>query len=186
MPDQTRIRGLALRAAPLFGFWLILSGKFDPFHLGLGLLTAIGVSLATRRLGRTASPGNADERGGSGPAPTLRAHRFPAYALWLVGQILRSALEVAKLVLDPRLPISPRLVRIEDRLQHPLARLALAHSITLTPGTVTIDCDEDGMLVHAIDRERARGLERGGGSMAERIRRLFATKRRRPLKDPGR
>ena len=169
MPDWNRIRGLALRAAPLFVFWVILSGKFDAFHLGLGLLTALGVTRATLRIGPPPSPPDGGEPGGG----RLRPLRLPAYALWLVGQILGSAFEIARLVLDPRLPISPRLVRIEDRLPHPVARLALAHSITLTPGTVTISCDRSGMVVHAIDARRAVGLERDGGPMAARIRRLF-------------
>lgn len=169
MPDRTRIRGLALPTAALFGFWVVLSGKLDLFHLGVGLLTATSVSLATRPLQFHSTTGR--ERGGAG----LRAHRAPGYLLWLAGQILGSAVDVARLVLDPRLPISPRLVRIEDELPHPLARLALAHSITLTPGTVTIDCDPDGMVIHAIDKERAESLRQGDGSMAERIGRLFAS-----------
>ena len=154
----------------LFGFWVALSGKLDAFHLSIGLITAVAVALATGKLYRVPPlPMPADE---FARAP-LRWRRFLAYWMWLLVQIFRSAVQVAKLVLHPRLPIAPRVVRIADDLPHPVARLTLAHSITLTPGTVTIDCDDDGMVVHALDPGAAAGLGTGGGPMAERVRALF-------------
>ena len=67
-----------------------------------------------------------------GRAP-LRWRHFLTYTVWLVWQVFRSAIQVAKLILHPRLPIAPRMIRIADDLPHPVARLTLAHSITLTP-----------------------------------------------------
>ena len=172
MSDQRRpVLPVALAAGLLFGFWIALSAKLDAFHLSLGLLTAVAVTLATRRLYR-ASP-QPMPAGEFGRAP-LRWRRFLTYSVWLLWQIFRSAIQVAKLILHPRLPIAPRMVRIADDLPHPIARLTLAHSITLTPGTVTVDCDEEGMVVHAIDPESAASLGSDGGPMADRVRRLFA------------
>ena len=88
-------------------------------------------------------------------------------------QIFRSAAQVARIVLDPRLPVRPTVVRIEDDLPHPVARLTLAHSITLTPGTVTIGCDEDSLTVHALDARAATSLGAGGGPIADRVKRLY-------------
>ncbi len=161
---------MAVAAGLLFGFWIALSGKLDAFHLALGLITAAAVALATRRLYRAPpQPMPADEFGRA----LLRWPRFLAYSVWLLWQIFRSAVQVAKLILHPRLPIAPRMVRIADDLPHPVARLTLAHSITLTPGTVTVDCDDEGMLVHAIDPEAAASLGSDGGPMADRVRAVF-------------
>lgn len=171
MSDQRRpVLPVAVAAGLLFGFWVALSGKLDAFHLSLGLLTAVAVTLATRRLYRAPpQPMPADE---FGRAP-LRWRHFLTYSVWLLWQIFRSAIQVAKLILHPRLPIAPRMVRIADDLPHPVARLTLAHSITLTPGTVTVDCDNEGMVVHAIDPESAANLGSDGGPMADRVRAVF-------------
>lgn len=164
------VRPLLVAVVGLFGFWIALSAQFDAFHLAIGLLTAVTIGLATSKLYRVPPlPMPAAE---FGRAPR-RWRRFLAYWGWLLVQIFRSAIGVAKLVLHPRLPIAPRVVRIADDLPHPVARLTLAHSITLTPGTVTIDCDDDGMVIHALDREAAADLGASGGQMAERVRALF-------------
>ncbi len=161
---------MAVAAGLLFGFWVALSGKLDAFHLSLGLITAIAIAVATGRLYLAAPrPMPADE---FGRAP-LRWRHFLTYSVWLLWQIFRSAIQVARLVLHPRLPIAPRMVRIADDLPHPIARLTLAHSITLTPGTVTVDCDDTGMVVHAIDPEAAAALGNDGGPMADRVRAVF-------------
>ena len=163
-------RPVVVATVLLFGFWVALSGKLDAFHLSLGLITAVAVALATARLYQVPpQPMPPDE---FGRAP-LRWRLFLGYWMWLVVQIFRSAIEVSKLVLNPRLPIAPRVVRIADDLPHPIARLTLAHSITLTPGTVTIDCDDDGMEIHALDPEAASSLGTDGGPMAARVRALF-------------
>lgn len=159
-----------MAAGLLFAFWIALSGKLDAFHVSLGLITAAAVALATGKLFRAPpQPMPADE---FGRAP-LRWRHFLTYSVWLLWQIFRSAIQVAKLILHPRLPIAPRMVRIADDLPHPIARLTLAHSITLTPGTVTVDCDDDGMVVHAIDPESAASLGSDGGPMADRVRAVF-------------
>lgn len=159
-----------MAAGLLFAFWIALSGKLDAFHVSLGLITAAAVALATGKLFRAPpQPMPADE---FGRAP-LRWRHFLTYSVWLLWQIFRSAIQVAKLILHPRLPIAPRMVRIADDLPHPIARLTLAHSITLTPGTVTVDCDDDGMVVHAIDPESAASLGSDGGPMANRVRAVF-------------
>ena len=154
----------------LFGFWVALSGELDAFHLSLGLIAAIWVALATGKLYRAhPQPMPASEFG----RVPLRWRHFLAYGIWLLVQVFRSAIHVVKLVLNPRLPIAPRMVRIADDLPHPLARLTLAHSITLTPGTVTVDCDDEGMVVHAIDAASAASLGKDGGPMAGRVRAVF-------------
>lgn len=170
MSDLTSFRPQIVTAAALFGLWIALSQKLDAFHLSLGLITAVAVALATGRLYRARpQPMPADEF----VRILLRWRHFLIYSVWLLWQIFRSAIQVAKLILHPRLPIAPRMVRIADDLPHPIARLTLAHSITLTPGTVTVDCDDEGMVVHAIDPESAAALGSDGGPMADRVRAVF-------------
>jgi multicomponent Na+:H+ antiporter subunit E len=53
--------------------------------------------------------------------------------------------------LDPKLPIRPGIVRVRTKLKSPLARLILANSITLTPGTFVVDIQEDIIYVHWIE-----------------------------------
>ncbi len=162
---------LLAAATPLFGFWVVLSGKLDAFHLGIGLLTAVVVAAVTQRVYRlrpVSMPGREFAR------TIVLVHRPLAYLAWLLVEILLSAIHVARIVLNPRLPIRPTVVTIADALPHPVARLTLAHSITLTPGTVTIGCDEDSLTVHALDARSAAGLGRDGGAIADRVRRLYA------------
>lgn len=177
MPDRSPpvlavgARPAVITAVFLFGLWVALSGKLDGFHLALGLISATAVAFATRGLYRSSPrPMPADE---FARAP-LKWHHFLAYWLWLVVQIFRAAIDVARVVLSPRLPIAPRVVRVADDLPHPIARVTLAHSITLTPGTVTIDCDDGGLEVHALDEAAAASVDGDGGRIARRVRRLFA------------
>lgn len=161
---------VVLAFVALLAFWIVLSGKFDALHLIPGIAAAAATAwFAGRLLEMPPSPAPGEEIA----RLPRRAAALAGYALWLAVQIVHSALRVARLVLDPRMPISPSVTRIEDRLPHPLARLILAHSITLTPGTVTLDADREGLTIHSLDRESAAGVKPDGGRIAARIRRLF-------------
>lgn len=154
----------------LFLFWTVLSGKFDAFHLSLGAASAAAVAYTGRRLAGV-HPAVKDLH-----AATWRG--WPGYAFWLLKEIVLSAWDVAKIVLTPGLPISPRLVKFHCDLGHTVAHLALTNSITLTPGTVTVHCDARGeYVVHAITREAQEALlppSGEDGEMIARVRGLFA------------
>lgn len=157
----------------LFGFWILLSGHFDALHLGMGIAASLGVALASRPL-LALSPA-------MGPAPGMAAAgplllRVAAYAAWLAGQIVISSVQVAWVVLHPRMPISPRVIRFRAPLPHPLAGVTLAQSITLTPGTVTLDVQGDEFVVHALTPSTAATVDADGdgeADMPRRVRRLF-------------
>ncbi len=79
-------------------------------------------------------------------------------------------------VLNPKLPISPKLVKFKTNLKRPIAKLALANSITLTPGTVTVDVEGDEFEVHALMESSLSALnekEGAAGEMIERIQTAF-------------
>lgn len=162
------LRHILIWTATLFALWMTLSGEFDGFHLGVGLASAIGVAVITRPL-LCLPPALGAEAGG------LPLRRFLLYLPWLLREIVVAAVQVAWVVLQPRMPIAPRLVRFKAPLPHTLARLTLANSITLTPGTVTLDVDGDDFVIHALTEASAHSLEPGGveGEMQRRVRAVF-------------
>jgi multicomponent Na+:H+ antiporter subunit E len=87
-----------------------------------------------------------------------------------VKEILVSAWRVARIIVHPRLPVSPTLARFRPSQQSTVGLVTHANSITLTPGTVTVEAGRDEFLVHALTREGARGL--AGSEMDRRVRRL--------------
>lgn len=132
--------GLALTAA-LAVMWWVLSGHTEPLILAFGVLTVlVGVGAAWRM-------GLLDREG----APYQALHRRFAYWTWLGGEIAKANIAVVKLALRPDLDITPRLVRMPARQTSPLGVAVFANSITLTPGTVSVDVEENEILVHAID-----------------------------------
>ena len=169
MPTMSHLRQVLPLALTLFVFWLILSGKFDAFHVSIGAVSALCIALGTRRL-LLLPP----DIGPPGMHPTnVLPLRFLGYIPWLIWQIIVSSLYVAYVVLHPRMPIQPRLLRFDTSFPHVLAQLTLATSITLTPGTVTLDVDDGEFLVHALTDTSAQGLEPHGGAMHRRVAALF-------------
>ena len=148
----------------LAAFWIGLSGYFDAIHLTWGLVAVTLVSAVSARTPRD-GPSVVTEAG--------QVARLFGYIPWLLWQIALANWDVALRVLGVR-PVDPRVVRFRPELGSDFGRVALANSITLTPGTVTIEVEEDGaFLVHAIAEPAAEGLL--GGAMAERVRRVEGT-----------
>jgi multicomponent Na+:H+ antiporter subunit E len=131
--------------------WLLWSGLFKPLLLGLGLLSCLLTFLVVRRMGYFDNHMFA-----------LRfSFRLFAYWAWLGREIFRSSIQVARVVLDPALPISPRTIEIESSSVHPFDQVTLANSITLTPGTLALDLHEGIIKVHTLTEDGARDLMTG-------------------------
>jgi multicomponent Na+:H+ antiporter subunit E len=139
---------LILKTTALFGMWVMLSGQFDPLHLGLGLVLSFFVAWIN-----------------SGHSPFVPRFqlwgRIILYLPWLFVRIVQSSLHVTKLILDPRLPIHPRLIRYESKLKEPSAVVLLGNSITLTPGTITAEVNGKVLLVHAMDEVSSEDVTSG-------------------------
>lgn len=147
----------------MFGFWILLSGKFDLFHLTLGVLSSALVAfLSTDIFMFDAKGSNKLQTGG----------RFLLYLPWLLYQIILSTLHVTFLALHPKMKelIDPTIVTFKTKLQTDIAKVALANSITLTPGTITIRIEGQVFYVHAISRKAAASLP---GEMEERLAHVF-------------
>lgn len=134
--------GLVLALAAL---WFALSGQTTPFFIGLGVvsvLLTLWLAGRLRIIDRNASP----------------YHRLPqmlVYLGWLIVEIVKANIAVIARVLGPRHAIDPAVVRMRTRAHTDLGKALFANSITLTPGTVTIDVQGDKVMVHALVREKA-------------------------------
>ena len=95
---------------------------------------------------------------------------FYSYIPWLLKEVIVSNIDVARRIMDPALPIRPVVAQVRARQQKELWRVIYANSITLTPGTVSIDLDGDQVMVHALCREEAE--EDIAGGMNRRVAEL--------------
>ena len=73
------------------------------------------------------------------------------YVIFLFIEILKANFDVARRVISPKIPINPGIVTVKTKLKTAMGRMILANSITLTPGTLTVDIDEDTLYIHWID-----------------------------------
>jgi len=157
-----RLVDRAALAGALFVFWLLMSGIYTPFLVLSGLGCALAVTALAARM-------EVIDREGQ---PLYLMPAALAYWPWLALEILKSGWSVARIILDPRLPISPALVRFRPSQESAVGLVTHANSITLTPGTVTIEARPEEFLVHAITRAGADGL--AGSEMDRRVSRFEA------------
>jgi multicomponent Na+:H+ antiporter subunit E len=160
------LRLYLLTALALSLLWLAFSGKLDPVHLSYGAVSVLLVLWLSRRLVvRPEGPRDAKM------VSALRLGPAIAYPFWLAWQILLANLQVAWIVINPRMPIDPVLLRFRCGMKDDLSRVVLGNSITLTPGTFTLRITDDEFLVHAIHPGLAQGLL--DGSMQRRVASVF-------------
>ena len=137
--------------AVLFAVWVLLSGHFDPLMLAFGLASCALVVFVTTRMDVVDREGH----------PIDLTWGALIYWPWLFKEIILANIDVARRVLSPTLNISPTLVRLKASQRSDLGQVIYANSITLTPGTVSIDVANGEILVHAISLEGAEALIEG-------------------------
>jgi len=158
--DHTLKKSLVLFFA-LAVLWLLWSGLYLPLIMALGLASCLLVVFLVRRF----------DRFGHSSVPMHPGSGIVTYWFWLVKEIVLSSLQVTRIILSPQLRISPRLIKVAAIPRGEVARVVLGNSITLTPGTLTTDIDDDGMItVHALTSEGADGVL--SGEMNRRVGRL--------------
>jgi len=152
----------AQAAFVLFAFWLVLTGSFAPLDFALG--AAFSLLLAVWAV-RFLWPDDA-------PAVTAaQALRFVLYVPRLLASVLLAAIHVAEVVLDPRMPITPSIIRHRAVFRRAVSRVAFANSITLTPGTLTVDVDGDTFYIHCLAERFATDI--ATGELERRVSRVF-------------
>ena len=141
----------------LFASWLLMSGVFEPLIIGLGVFSCAVVVFIALRMDVI------DHEA----VPVHLTAKMLIYWPWLLWEIIKANIDVTKRILGLA-KISPTMVRIKTTQKTDLGLVIFANSITLTPGTISIDVEKDGyILVHALSREGTQGLE--GGDMDRRV-----------------
>ncbi len=153
-----------MRVASLAGFlmvfWLALSGHYTAWLIGMGVLSTLAVVFVARRMGVTDAEGH----------PVQMLPGAPLYFPWLAKEIAVSAWRVTRIILNPRLPISPTMTVVTAGQKTTAGMATYANSITLTPGTITVGASGDQLTVHALVSENATDLE--AGEMDARVTRF--------------
>jgi len=147
---------------PLAGFWLLLSGHYTPLLLVLGAGSVGLVVWLVHRMGIVDYES----------VPLRPAPRLPRYLWWLAGEVLRSSVSVTRQVWSPRRALRPVIGVVPTPGLPELSQVIYANSITLTPGTLSLQVDDDGIEVHSLDPAGLRELRAGG--MRDRVRKLEA------------
>jgi multicomponent Na+:H+ antiporter subunit E len=104
----------------------------------------------------------------------LNVGRFILYLPWLTWQIVTASLQVAYVVMSPRMPIDPALVKFKTKLSNISSKVILGNSITLTPGTITLNITGDEFLVHSLMDVSFSGIE--NDALPLKVARLFDRK----------
>lgn len=138
-------------SATLFGFWLALSGHYTPTFIVVGAICAVLIVTYSVRMSVV------DEEG----HPVHLALRAITYWPWLMVEIAKAAWDVTRIILSPSLPISPTMIKIKAEQKTGLGVSIFANSITLTPGTISVDVEGGEILVHALSKAGADDLEEG-------------------------
>ncbi len=152
----------------LFIFWMLLSGSTQPKFLIYGVLTSIIAAWVSYPLLLISNSDETKLYFAFGVNPV----KLAAYAVWLAWQLVTANLDVIRATVRPEIEIDPCVVRFHYQTDNPMAKVVLANSITLTPGTVTMNVEEDGLYeVHALTIGAAEGLR--NGDMQKKVAWLF-------------
>ena len=138
-PNQNSLRQKAEIFAFLLLFWVLLNGSFVPEVLSVGAVVALTIMLFSRN-------GMTFLTGFRYTPNAIRATLL--YLLFFFKELMKANLRLAKIVLSPSLPINPGFVKVRTKLESPMGRLLLANSITLTPGTLTVEMEGEWLYVH--------------------------------------
>ena len=165
---QNRLLNTIVLAAVLMALWFIMSQKTEPKFLMLGAASSILIAAFCSRI--LIMKGAVSGREYS--LLSFNPFKMAAYFCWLLVQVIKSALYVSRIVLSDRSLVEPSIAWFRADYDSPFARALLANSITLTPGTITIDITDDGIYsVHALTNELREGLL--DGSMQARVAKTF-------------
>jgi len=155
------------RAASLFvllyALWLLLSGHGEPLLLALGAVSSAAVVAIAWRMDVIDHEGH----------PVHLSWRILFYWPWLFWAIVKANVAVARLILHPALPIAPFILKTRTSQRSELGQVIYANSITLTPGTISVDLEESAIHVHCLTQALAADIE--SGEMDVRVRRVEGT-----------
>jgi len=156
----TLSKGVATFGAT-YAFYLLVAGSLSLFNLATGALTALLAAAGFSSITFVTSPS---------PARTgLRLARMALFVPYLVWEITKANLSIAYIILHPSLPIDPEMQRYRAAVWGGLPVTTLSNSITLTPGTLTVDVGRDGLDIHTLTGDARDDLAAGGLERAVRF-----------------
>jgi multicomponent Na+:H+ antiporter subunit E len=130
----------------LFALWLVMSGVYQPLIIASGAASSFLCVWIVFRLNLVDPKGILQE---FRPLPALR------YVVWLTVEIAKADWAVSKVILSETMPNQQRLISVPARQRSDIAKVLFANSITITPGTVTVETEADQLIVHALTDEAA-------------------------------
>ncbi len=158
---------LAMSFISLMGFWIIMSGKLDLIYLLWGVLSVVSVMYVnyTLKMHRFFDDDMDD-------LSELRFGSAVYYFFWMAWQIILAGVHVFLIVVRPKMPLKTSVVTFRADLPSAHAKMILGNSITLTPGTLTVDIQGDHFTVHALDEYSYQGIV--SDHMPRQVLRLFS------------
>jgi multicomponent Na+:H+ antiporter subunit E len=143
-------KGFLIISVILAGFWFLMSPSLSPANLIIGIGSVLGITYFwSPDLFRPGHPMKFNLR------QVIKLIHYFAHLGW---NIILANISVAIIVLSPKLPITPGFILLQTKLKQDLTRVLYANSITLTPGTITVDLNGDRLLVHCITEDAAKGV----------------------------
>lgn len=146
--NKAQWRNLVFNAVLLTAFWLILSGLYDFFHILLGVISVGLVLLFNAKLRNYQFYDEKEEN-----TTNFKLHRMFYFIPFLVWEIISSSFRVAYIIIHPRMPMKTAIIKFKTKLPNMGAKVLLGNSITLTPGTVTLQIEGDEFLIHSLTNE---------------------------------
>ncbi len=155
----------------LFIFWLLLSGRLELKFIIYGIVTAVVCSYVCMPLLHVENLAGTKKYF----VFKMSLPKLIVYIGWLIWQLILANIDVMQACLRPQMKIEPKVILFRMNMDNPMATTFLANSITLTPGTVTINVSKQGVFaIHALTPGAADGIV--GGDMARKVAALFGEK----------
>lgn len=145
------IKHLIYLASALGLFWILLSGHYSGFMLGC----AVGSILLTLFIAWRMDVVDDEAE------PIHLTGQIFVYWLWLAKEVVKANMDVCRRIWSPRLDISPTMICLTANQKTPLGVMLYANSITVTPGTVCVNVDDNKLEVHALTWSAAEDLLKG-------------------------
>lgn len=134
----------------LFLFWIILSPSINIESIVAGVIVCSGIVLYSK-----------DILFNDNEVTLYRISnikKFLSFIWCLIVEVIKANIQVAKIVLSPSMPISPKFVKVPINIKKDFNKVMYGNAITLTPGTLTVDIEEDNYIIHALTEDAANDL----------------------------
>jgi len=131
--------------------WWVLSGYTKPLLISLGIVSVLFTAFIAHRMEVVDHESH----------PLHLSTKLIRYWVYLLGQVFLANVQMVRIILSPKPDIDPRVLRVRITQTSELGKAVLGNSVTLTPGTVTLEFKDNTMEVHALNETAAQDVEQG-------------------------